>query len=299
MSRPSRTSGDNEGIQSVVSVLPALPLELKDGNSALIIQELGTLIPRPPYVVGADILPVGFQSVRVLLLRSGEKVKFCFEISDLGDRPMFVVYCEDMDHRVVALHAAECWGTMIKDIQTRDPAKGTRIRDMFLSKSVLAIFGLSHPEVVQLLQKMLSQAYTALVSKPIPNTSRKRRRRLTNKFSVISSKKKPLLLKRKSNIEDEKMENSTLLNGRITSVSPTTSNYLPSTTTSNPTKRNNLSLSDSLSNSTSPTGTTTTITTTTTGTTTTTTGGDIGYQPYANFALVFNFLQTTSVKEKN
>jgi len=168
-------------------------------------------------------------------------------------------------HRVAALNATECWRNAIQEIQVLSLTNSVQ-EIIFPNKPVLELFGLSHPHMIQILQTMLEHAYSIL-SRPISESSRKRRRRVSSKFYGFSTKR-PTLTRRST---DNSSENSNSQNGRnkVRNVSSPPSTISTITTT--------------LHESEPPTQNPTDIVTT---------ENDSGYHPYINFALLFNFLKS-------
>mmetsp|Transcript_21261 Transcript_21261/g.23762 ORF Transcript_21261/g.23762 Transcript_21261/m.23762 type:complete len:462 (+) Transcript_21261:167-1552(+) len=155
--------------------MPSMPMKLTD---SLILLDPGLVIPRPPYFDTRFIYPVGFKTSRLYpsMKDPSKKVQYICEITDMGHQPVFTIAPKDAPEEVVVnrLTPGECWQVVRERIQaaggTPDATPGT------------ALFGLEHPEVQKLLQRMLQYTQDTLVRLPKKRRYNKRQRKNNGKF---------------------------------------------------------------------------------------------------------------------
>jgi len=122
---------------------PRLPIIL--GGGELIIENLGSIIPRAPYVTEKHIWPVGFTSSRYFSsMKDPEKrVKYTSQIVDSGDRPQFIVSpADDPQNPIISHSPSSAWKTVLKRVIGKGAPEETRKN---ISVSGALRFGLAHP----------------------------------------------------------------------------------------------------------------------------------------------------------
>jgi len=122
----------------------------------LMIESLGTVVPRYPYVVNNQIYPVGFISHRNFTSRLNRhrEVRYTSMIIDAGDRPQFVVIASDEpDHPVISSESpSACWRVILQHFMEIDDHNTDAPRKISVSGRLR--FGLTHPEVNALIRDM-------------------------------------------------------------------------------------------------------------------------------------------------
>jgi len=133
----------------------------------LVIENLGTIIPRSPYVTEKHIWPIGFKSSRFFssMFNPDKRVKYVSTIIDLGDRPQFVVTAEDdLEHPIISPTPSGAWRTVLKRVIGKDDSRKN------VSVSGALRFGLAHPVVANLIRELPEASNI-----PSPLLSRKRK----------------------------------------------------------------------------------------------------------------------------
>jgi hypothetical protein len=157
-----RSYGD---VAKDMSGSPKLPLVLGE----LVVENLGTIIPRPPYVTEKHVWPVGFASSRLFSSMSSpdKRVKYTSTIIDVGDKPQFVVTAEDdPSNPIISPTPSGAWRAVLKRVT------GAIQEDNRKSVSVSGAlrFGLAHPVVASLIRDLPNGH---MAPSPIPSRKRK------------------------------------------------------------------------------------------------------------------------------
>jgi len=148
-----------------VTPIPKMPIVLGD----LVIESLGTIIPRPPYISDKHIWPIGFISTRFFssMKNPEQKVKYICSIADSGDRPQFVVTAEDdLGNPVVGNSPSGVWKTVLKRVAAKSSSPSHK--NMTVSGSYQ--FGLSHSTVSALIRSLPEAQF---IPSPLPSRKRK------------------------------------------------------------------------------------------------------------------------------
>jgi len=129
---------------------PTLPLVLGE----LTVENLGTIIPRSPYVTERHVWPIGFTSSRLFasMINPETRVKYTSQITEAttGDKPQFVVTAEDDPHHPIIAHSpSAAWRTVLKRLMSKGSNAKTSI-----SVSGTMRFGLAHPIVSHLIREL-------------------------------------------------------------------------------------------------------------------------------------------------
>jgi len=143
---------------------PKMPLIL--GGGELIVENLGKIISRPPYVTDKHIWPVGFTSSRYFssMIHPDQRVKYTSQIVDVGDRPQFVVTAVDEPHNpIISYSPSGAWRAVLKRVMGTDDSKRN------ISVSGTLRFGLAHPVVSHLIREL--PGGTELSNPPSPSLS--------------------------------------------------------------------------------------------------------------------------------
>jgi len=140
-----------------------LPLVLGE----LTLENLGVIIPRPPYISEKHIWPVGFSSSRYFssMLNPELRVKYTSQIVDAGDRPQFVVTAADDSSNPIISHSPSgAWRAVLKRIMAKNnnnPSNNSSSDDGInkknnnnISVSGTLRFGLAHPVVSHLIREL-------------------------------------------------------------------------------------------------------------------------------------------------
>jgi len=126
-----------------------MPLIL--GGGALIVENLGKIIPRPPFITETHIWPAGFPSSRYFssMINPEQRVKYTSQIIDFGDRPQFIVTASDEPHNpIISSSPSGAWRNVLKRVVGTDDSKRN------ISVSGTLRFGLAHPIVSQLIREL-------------------------------------------------------------------------------------------------------------------------------------------------
>jgi len=153
---------------------PIMPLSLGE----LTIENLGTIIPRPPFMTEKHIWPVGFISTRYFssMINPDIRVKYTSSIIESGDRPQFIVTAEDdLYHPIISPTPSGAWRTILKRVIGSGMQEDTR---KSVSVSGALRFGLAHPVVSNLIRQLPNAA-----SDYSPIHSRKRKNESTDESS--------------------------------------------------------------------------------------------------------------------
>jgi len=146
--------------------LPKLPLVLGE----LVVENLGTIVPRAPYVTEKHVWPVGFLSSRLFssMANPEKRVKYTSSIIDVGDKPQFVVTAEDdPSNPIISPTPSGAWRTVLKKVTGNGNQEESR---KSVSVSGALRFGLAHPIIASLIRD-LPNGHLA----PSPMPSRKRK----------------------------------------------------------------------------------------------------------------------------
>jgi len=131
--------------------IPQLPLVLNNGE--LVIEALGVIVDRYPYVTEKYTWPVGFVSTRMFqsMINPDQKVKYTCQIVDAGDKPQFVITAmDDPSSPIAASSPSAAWKTVLKRISL----KTGQNTDRAISVSGAMRFGLANPVVASLLREL-------------------------------------------------------------------------------------------------------------------------------------------------
>jgi len=148
-----------------VTAIPKMPLVIGD----FVVESLGTIIPRPPYISDKHIWPIGFSSTRhfASMKNPEQKVKYTCSIVDAGDRPQFVVTAEDdVGNPITGNSPSGVWKTVLK----RVAAKSSSPSHKNLTISGSYQFGLSISTVSSLIRSLPE---AQLIPSPLPSRKRK------------------------------------------------------------------------------------------------------------------------------
>jgi len=184
-----------------------MPLFL--GGGELIIENLGKIINRTPFVTEKHTWPVGFTSTRYFssMISPDQKVKYTSQIIDVGDRPQFVVTASDEPHNpIISYSPSGAWRAVLKRVMGTDDSKRN------ISVSGTLRFGLAHPVVSHLIRELSgamdlsspSSPVEALPSSPSTEMSSplpERKRKSPSRDSSSSSSSEEEDLDQDSNIE--------------------------------------------------------------------------------------------------
>lgn len=131
------------------SATAQLPIVLNNGE--LVIEALGVIVDRFPYVTERYTWPVGFTSTRVFqsAVNPEEKVKYTCQIIDSGDKPQFLITpADDTSNPVVASSPSAAWRIILKRITAKT---GQVLSD---TTNGCHRFGLAHPMIASLLREL-------------------------------------------------------------------------------------------------------------------------------------------------
>jgi len=145
---------------------PKMPLILGE----LVVECLGTIVPRAPYVTEKHIWPIGFVSSRFFssMITPERRVKYTSSIIDIGDRPQFIVTAEDdPSNPIISPSPSGAWRTVLKRVSGKGFVDDTRKN---VSVSGALRFGLAHPVVATIIRELPN---ASLVPLPIPSRKRK------------------------------------------------------------------------------------------------------------------------------
>jgi hypothetical protein len=126
-----------------------LPIVLNNGE--IVVEALGIIVDRFPYVTERYTWPIGFTSTRLFqsAVHPEEKVKYTCQIIDAGDKPQFVITAaDDMANPVVSGSPSAAWRAVLKRISNKT---GQILTD---TTNGCHRFGLAHPVVASLLREL-------------------------------------------------------------------------------------------------------------------------------------------------
>jgi len=174
-------------IQRDRSGQPKMPIIL--GGGELIIENLGVVIPRSPYVNEKHIWPIGFTSVRYFssMNNPDQRVKYTSQIVDAGDRPQFVVTAADDPQNPIVSHSPSgAWRTVLKRVMGKGLSEDTKKN---ISVSGTLRFGLAHPVISNLIRDLpgASDIPSHLLSPSSPSTVYQAPSSPTSEFSPSTS----------------------------------------------------------------------------------------------------------------
>jgi len=131
---------------------PKMPIIL--GGGELIIENLGTIIPRAPYVTEKHIWPIGFASSRYFssMINPDQRVKYTSQIVDDGTKPQFIVTAaDDLENPIVSYSPSGAWRTVLKRVMGKGMSDDSKKN---ISVSGTLRFGLAHPVVSHLIREL-------------------------------------------------------------------------------------------------------------------------------------------------
>lgn len=126
-----------------------LPIILNNGE--LVIDALGVIVDRFPYVTERYTWPIGFTSTRLFqsYVSPDDKIKYTCQITDSGDKPQFVITpADDTANPVVAASPSAAWRAVLKRISAKT---GQMLTD---TTNGCHRFGLAHSVVASLLREL-------------------------------------------------------------------------------------------------------------------------------------------------
>jgi len=126
-----------------------LPIILNNGE--LVIDALGVIVDRFPYVTERYTWPIGFTSTRLFqsYVNPDDKIKYTCQITDAGDKPQFVITpADDTANPVIASSPSAAWRAVLKRISAKT---GQMLTD---TTNGCHRFGLAHSVVASLLREL-------------------------------------------------------------------------------------------------------------------------------------------------
>jgi len=129
---------------------PLLPIDLGD----FILESLGTIINKSPFVTDKHIYPVGFRISRMFpsMMTPEINVKYTCSILNSNDKPLFVITPEDECKSIQSHSPSGAWRTVFKRLalKNEDPTNSPSRKSI----NGNARFGLVNPIVIHLLKEM-------------------------------------------------------------------------------------------------------------------------------------------------
>jgi len=126
-----------------------LPIVLNNGE--LVIEALGVIVDRFPYVTERYTWPIGYTSTRLFqsYVNPDDKIKYTCQITDAGDKPQFMITpADDSSNPVVASSPSAAWRAILKKISFKT---GQMLTD---TTNGCHRFGLAHSVVASLLREL-------------------------------------------------------------------------------------------------------------------------------------------------
>jgi len=126
---------------------PKLPLDFGD----FILESIGTVIPRSPWVTEKHIWPVGFRISTMFTSMTNPEinVKYTCSIIESNDKPVFVIYAEDEQKAIQSHSPCGAWKAVFRKLSSHVVDTSRR------SVNGTARFGLSNPIVNALIKELL------------------------------------------------------------------------------------------------------------------------------------------------
>ena len=157
----------------------------------LTVENLGSIVPRAPYVTEKQIYPVGFASSRTFssMKNPDIRVKYTSKIIDGGDKPQFAVIAADDETNPIISHSPSgAWRAVLKKVMEKSSSDESR---KHISVSGTLRFGLAHPVVSSLIRELpgiekVREIFGTDFSDS-PTRSRKRKTVMTSSSSDESS----------------------------------------------------------------------------------------------------------------
>jgi len=147
---------------------PQLPLDFGD----FVLESLGTVIHKTPFVTDKYIYPVGFRTSRIFasMVNPEINVKYTCTILNSNDKPLFVITPEDEPLSIQSHSPSSAWKTVFKKLAARNP------KDENARKSIngASHFGLTNPIVSHLIRELYitsSDSFAQFASPSSPSGS--------------------------------------------------------------------------------------------------------------------------------
>jgi len=129
---------------------PVLPINLGD----VVVESLGVVVPRSPFVTSNNIYPVGFRSVKTFTSAKdpSTQTRYTSQILDIGGRPMFmVIAADDPTAPIISNSAMQAWKTVLQRITAKG---GDYQRGKATNVSGSKFFGLSNQIIKDLVKEL-------------------------------------------------------------------------------------------------------------------------------------------------
>jgi len=169
---------------------PVLPLDFGD----FVLESLGSILPRSPFVTDKHVWPVGYRITRMFRSMNTPEisVKYACSIVDGGEKPLFVILAEDESKSIQSHSPSGAWKIVFSRLCEKTG------EEMPPRKTINGVgrFGLQNPHVVHLI-KELSDSERAPSSFSFNNSP-----------TLSLGSPSPLLRKRKSSVDLASNEDS-------------------------------------------------------------------------------------------
>lgn len=145
---------------------PVLPLDFGD----FVLESLGTIIPRPPFVTDKHVWPVGYRISRLFRSMNTPEtsVRYSCTIVDGGDKPLFVILAEDETKSIQSHSPSGAWKTVFSRISDKTGEELPPRKAINGSGR----FGLQNPHVVHLIKELSeSERPASFVFNNLPNVT--------------------------------------------------------------------------------------------------------------------------------
>lgn len=164
---------------------PVMPLDFGD----FVLESLGTIVPRAPYVTDKHIWPVGYRISRAFrsMNNPDTSVRYTCSIVDAGDKPLFVILAEDESKSIQSHSPSAAWKTIFSRVCEKT---GEELPPRKIINGT-GRFGLLNPHVIHLIKEQAD----CIFSSPSTNSSspfsslRKRKARLEDSSSATTKTK--------------------------------------------------------------------------------------------------------------
>jgi len=155
-----------------------LPLDV---NREFVVESLGAIVPRSPFVTNKYIWPVGYRSSKqyVSMLNPSIQVKYTSQIIDAGGKPLFVVTASDEpSNPIVAQSPSQAWRIVMKRTLGKGGNSTSEHQRGKANINGTQHFGLSHPLVRELIRQLPLADKAHHVQTAIARVARNKKRKV-------------------------------------------------------------------------------------------------------------------------